>query len=140
MMSCISSCYAVPPTVDVSSLRMCALTNGIQQPYALPPQSSCKKSKSSKFQLRSKQSSNVPSPENFVAIGGYFERYMYRVMALGWLKKNERKKMSNRPFQICHFKIVTTHCYCRLGQAALCTSRHEYLFPGNDTTVKMLIH
>ena len=36
-------------------------------------------------------------------------------------KKERKKKMNNsefRPFQVCHFKIVTTHCYyyCRLGQ------------------------
>ena len=33
----------------------------------------------------------------------------------------ERKKRNNsdfQPFQVCHFKIVNTHCYyyCRLGQ------------------------
>ena len=47
-----------------------------------------------------------------------FERNTYCVMVLGCLKK----KMNNsdfRPFQVCHFKIVTTHCYyyCRLMQA-----------------------
>ena len=36
---------------------------------------------------RSKQSSKWPLPENFLAIGGCFERYMYRVTTLGWLKK-----------------------------------------------------
>ena len=59
--------------------------------YALPPQSSPQESTSGKSQLRSKQSSKVPSPDNFVTIGGCFERYTYRVTALGWLKK-ERKK------------------------------------------------
>ena len=93
-----------------------------------------------------------------MATGGFFERNTYRITALGWLKKKERrkkerkkkerkkerkkkerkkkerkkrkkerkkerkKKMNDsdfRPFQVCHFKIVTTHCYynCRLGQA-----------------------
>ena len=48
------------------------------------------------------------------------KRYTYCVTALGWLKK-ERKGMNDsnfRPFQVCHFKTVTTLCYyyCRLGQ------------------------
>ena len=38
------------------------------------------------------------------------------------LVEEERKKEEDsdfQPFQVCHFKIVTTHCYyyCRLGQA-----------------------
>ena len=37
-------------------------------------------------------------------------------------RKKEGKKMNDsgfRPFQVCHFKIVTTCCYyyCRQGQA-----------------------
>ena len=46
---------------------------------------------SGKSQLRSKQSSKVPSPDNFATISGCFERYT-RVTALGRLKKEERKK------------------------------------------------
>ena len=58
--------------------------------------------------------------QNSLATGGCFECNTYRITALGWLKK-ERKKMNNsefRLFQVCHFKIVTTHCYyyCRPGQ------------------------
>ena len=39
-------------------------------------------------------------------------------------RKKERKKINDSyflPFQVCHFKIVTTHCYyyCRLGQFKL---------------------
>ena len=55
-----------------------------------------------------------PFPENFLAIGGCFECYTYHVMVLGWLKKEKRKKVNNsdfRLFQVCLFKIVTTHCY-----------------------------
>ena len=98
----------------------CAPTNmASNSQYTLPPQSSLRESTGSKSQLRSKQSSNEPPPENFVAIGGCFEHVL--CYALGWLKK-EREKMNNsdfRPFQVYHFKIVTTHCYyyCRLGQA-----------------------
>ena len=91
-MSCISSSYAVPPTVEASPSRMCALTNGVQQPVHSAPQSSPQEGESGKSQLCSRQSSNVPSPDNFMTIGGCFECYTYRVTALGWLKKNERKK------------------------------------------------
>ena len=69
--------------VDASSPGTRALTNGVQ------PQS---ESASGKSQLRSKQSSKGTSPENFVTIGGCFERYtyMYRVTAaLGCLKKEK---------------------------------------------------
>ena len=40
------------------------------------------------------------SQENFMAIGGCFERYTFRVMALGWLKKERKKerKMKNSDF------------------------------------------
>ena len=55
------------------------------------------------------------------------------------LVEKRRKKMNNldfQPFQVCHLKIVITHCYyyCRLGQtlqAAICTFRHEHSFPGD---------
>ena len=60
--------------------------------YTLPSQYYPQKSISSKSQLRSKQSSNGPSPENFETIGGCFECYMYRVMVLGWLRKKEEGK------------------------------------------------
>ena len=111
--------------VDALSVHVCWQMASNNQ-YALPPQSSLQKSTSGKSQLHSKQSSKGPSPENFMTIGGCFKCNTYRVTALGWLKKKERKKerkkISNsnfRPFQVCHFKIVTTHCYyyCRLGQA-----------------------
>ena len=55
----------------------------------------------SKSQLHSKQSSNGPSPEHFMILGGYFECYMYHIMALGWLKKQEaeeRKKEEDEQF------------------------------------------
>ena len=45
-----------------------------------------------------------------MTIGGCFATY--HVMLLGWLKKKERKKMTNSDFwsfQVCHFKIVTIH-------------------------------
>ena len=56
-----------------------------------PPQSSPQKSAGGKLQLCSKWSSNGPSPENFLTIGGYFEHNTYRVMVLRWLKKERRK-------------------------------------------------
>ena len=65
-----------------------------------------------KSQLRSKRSSNGPSPENFLAISGYFERNTYRVMALRWLKKERKKKISDdfQPFQVGHLKtLVSIH-------------------------------
>ena len=51
------------------------------------PQSSPQRSAGGNSQLHSKRSSNGPSPENFLTIGGYFERNTYRVTALRWLKK-----------------------------------------------------
>ena len=88
--------------------RMCGPTNGFQQAvHSLPS----KRSASVKSRLCSKQNSNGPSPENLMTIGGCFECYMYRVTVLGWLEKEKRKKKINnsdfRPFQVCHFKIVT---------------------------------
>ena len=75
--------------------HMCAPMNDlIPTANTLPSQSSPQKSAGSKSQLRSKQSSNEPSQENFLTIGGYFEhyKYMYRITVLGWPKKEERKK------------------------------------------------
>ena len=76
--------------------------------YALPPQSSPQESARDKSQLCSKQSSNGPSPENFVTIGGYFD-YLWLFVTIGGFI----------PFQVCHFKIITTRCYsyCRLGKS-----------------------
>ena len=60
--------------------------------YTLPPAFPTKKA-SGNSQLRSKQLKlKEPSTENFMAIAGFFEHYTYRVMALGWLKKEDRKK------------------------------------------------
>ena len=56
--------------------------------------------------LHSKQSSNEPSPENFMTIGGCFERYMYRVMAPDWLKKKEIRRLTILAFD--HFRFVTS--------------------------------
>ena len=51
-----------------------------------------------KSQLRSKQTSKGPSPENSLTIGGCFEHYTYHIMVLGWLKKKKRKKKMNTEF------------------------------------------
>ena len=81
--------------VDASSSHMCTdewhPTASTLYPLSLPH----KKSAGGKSQLHSKQSSNGPSPENFLTIGGCFECYTYRVMTQGWLRKEERKKMNN---------------------------------------------
>ena len=47
-------------------------------------------------ELHSKQSSNAPSPENFLTIGGYFKRCTYHVTALSWLKKEEERKKERK--------------------------------------------
>ena len=42
----------------------------------------------------------------------YFEYCTYHTTALGWLKNWTKKESANsdfRPFQACHFKIVTVH-------------------------------
>ena len=58
-----------------------------------PSQSSPQKCAGGKSQLHSKRSLNEPSPEKFQSIGGFFECYTYRVMALGWqLKKEEEER------------------------------------------------
>ena len=74
------------------------LTNGVQQLVHSAPQSSSQKSAGGKSWLRSKQSSNGPSQGNFLTVGGYFERYTYRITVLGWLKKEERKKEEDEQF------------------------------------------
>ena len=87
-------CYAVPPT-HMRLMRhphMCAPMDGFQQPVHSARSVFPAKSAGCKSQLCSKQSSNEPSPENFLTIGDYFEHYMYRVMALGWLKKEEEEE------------------------------------------------
>ena len=106
--------------------------------YTVPSQSSLQKGTGGKSQLCSKQSSTGSFPKNFLTISGYFECYMYRVMALGWLKKEKKEKKKNnsdiRPFQVCNFKIVTTHCYYYTADwgklyAARCTFRHNAFVP-----------
>ena len=72
----------------------CAPMNGIQQLAHSLPQSSPQKSASGKSQLHSGKAR--PIPKNFMTIGGCFECYTYRVMVLGWLKKEERKKERNK--------------------------------------------
>ena len=112
-------------------------------PLSLP----CKKIAGVRSQLFSKQSSKGPFLENFLPSGGFFEHNTYRVTVIGCLKKKRKKKMNNSDLQlcqVCHFKIVTTHCYysCRLGQTlygARCTFRRKHLFLGDDITVKKLI-
>ena len=50
-----------------------------------------------------------------MAIAGFFERYMYRVMALGWLKierKKERKK-KERKKEDEQFRLSTHFCLMR---------------------------
>ena len=86
--------------------------------YTLPPQSFVqKKSASGTSQLRPKQSSNGPYPENFMTIGSCFEYYTYRIIVLVWLKKEEQRKKERKKemkemnnsdfwlFHVCHFKV-----------------------------------
>ena len=64
--------------------------------------------------------------------------------------KKERKKMNNadfRPFQVCHFKIVTIHIaittadWGRLYKLLyVVLDASSYLLPGDYIAVKMLIH
>ena len=100
------------------------------------------KSSGSKSQLHSKQSSNGPSPDNFMTIGGCFECYTYCNTALGWLKKKKEKNVNNsdfRPFQVCHFKVVPIHiAITTAGWGKLYKWLYVFLnmsinlFPGND--------
>ena len=130
----------------------CALTNGIL--YALVPSVFPTKIAGVRSLLCSKRSSKGTciSSENFPATGGFFERNTYRITALhvgclGCLNKERRRWtiFLLRLFQVCHFKIITAHCYyyCRLGQAlytARCTFRRKHLFSGDDIVMKTLIH
>ena len=50
-------------------------------------------------QLRSKQTTKAPLPENFLATGGCFECNTYRVRLVEERKK-ERKKMNNSDFRL----------------------------------------
>ena len=101
--------------VDASSVHVCWQMASNSQ-YALPPQSSPQKSASGKSQLRSKQTSKGPSPENFLTIGDCFERYTYRVTGDARLVKEKRSHNS---------------------EAARCTFRSKDLFPVDDIA---LIH
>ena len=99
--------------------HMCAPMNSFHQPIHTAP--SVFKYTSGKSQLCSKQSSNEPSPVIFMAVGGCFECYTHYGTSLAE-ERRRRKKLNNSDFlqfQVCHFKIVTTHryYYCRLGQA-----------------------
>ena len=120
---------------------MCALTNGFHQPVH-----SASSVFPTKAHMRSKQSSNAPSPKNFLTICGCFEHYMYHILALSWSKKKKKKKKKKKInnsdfwlFQACHFKYllhvaITTanwgKFYKPLNQ---CT--HDHLLFGNDITV-----
>ena len=72
--------------LDASSLNVCADKRPV---HSACPLGFLQKSAGSRSQLRSKESSNGPSPENFSTIGGYFECYTYHVMVPGQLKKEE---------------------------------------------------
>ena len=76
--------------------RTCTLTNGFQQPVCSAPSVFPAESASGKSQLCSKQSSNKPSPENFLTIGVCFECYTYHVAVLGWMKKEEERKKERK--------------------------------------------
>ena len=101
--------------VDTSSTHV--LTNGIQQPVRSAPSVFPEKSaRGNTSQLHSKQRSKGPSPEYFLTIDGCFESHTYHVTTLGCMVEEERKKEEDnnsdlQPFQVCYFKIVTTHCY-----------------------------
>ena len=116
LFSTCSNCYMVLPTnmqlilvrthQQMASNSQCTLC-----PLSLP----AKKQVVSPSYAQSNAQKDHPHTENFLTIGSCFKHYTYRVTALGWLKKErrkkERKKMNNsdfQPFQVCHFKIVTT--------------------------------
>ena len=91
----LSICYAVAPmhTWLMSHPRTCAPTNGFQQPvHSAPSVFPAKVQAVSSSYARSKAQMHHP-PENFLTIGCYFN---YRVMALGWLKKEEERKKKRR--------------------------------------------
>ena len=59
-------------------------------------------------------------PREFHGYWWLLEHYTYRVTALGLAEERKKEQFwLFRPFQVCLFKIVTTHCYyyCKLGQA-----------------------
>ena len=77
---------------------------GVQQLYdSAPSVFLAKKIAGVKSQLRSKQSSKGPFPENFLATGGYFECNTYCAMALGWSKKERKKTI----LSFDHFRLTT---------------------------------
>ena len=66
--------------------------NGVQQPVRSGPSVFPAKNRRSEITVTLKTKLKWTSSDNFLATGGFFERYTYRVTALGWLKKKERKK------------------------------------------------
>ena len=109
----VSQCIVPSHTlaVDASSSYVCTNEWLLTASTLCPLSLFCKKGESGKSQLRSKQSSNGPYPENFMTIGGC---YTYRIMLPAWMKKEEQikkernEKMNNSDFwpsQVCHFKV-----------------------------------
>ena len=100
--------------VDALSLHMC--TNWLPTASTLCPLLIVFLQKSSsstcKSQLRSKQSSNGPSPDNFMTIAWWLFR-MLHVLQYGTRLAEEKKKVNNsdsfQPFQVCHFKVAPIH-------------------------------
>ena len=112
LMYFVSQCIVPSHTlaVDASSSYVCTnewlLTANTLCPLSL----FCKKGASSKSQLRSKQSSTGPYPENFMTIGGCFKCYTYRIMLPALLKKEEQWKKEMKRWTILifdHFRFAT---------------------------------
>ena len=74
--------------VDALFLHMCTDEWLPTASTLCPPQSSLQKA----HPVTLKANLKWTIPENFMTIGGCFERYVYCVTALGWLKK-ERKNL-----------------------------------------------
>ena len=71
----------------------CAPTNGFQQLVQYAPSLFPAKNRRNEVTVMLKTKLKDPSSENFLATGGFFERNTYRIMVLGWLKKEEDEQL-----------------------------------------------
>ena len=127
----------------------CTLTNSVQQPVCSAPSVFPTKIRRSEVAVMLKIKLKRPILREFPGYWWLFKTQHLLHHGIRLFKEERKKNMNNsdfQPFQVCHFKVVITHCYyyrrLRQAQAAWCTCtfRRKHLFPGDDITLKTLLH
>ena len=99
--------------VDIISLGTCALTQmASNSQYTLPPKS-CPQKKSQEWNRRYTQNEAQKTHHQRISWLLFWMQHLSHYSAIGCLKKKEEEdeQFWLRIFQVCHFDIVTTHCY-----------------------------